>query len=99
MEWEISESYRAAKEAAVRRKYDQSALFLRTALSLIERRLNGVSTDDSNRDQLLKVRDLSFSGSKKVRRLPVEVVGYTHGSAACHFSIIGSDCSYCYYLL
>lgn len=60
MEWEISESYRAAKEAALRRKYDQSALFLRTALSLIERRLNSISVDDPNKDQLVKVRYRSF---------------------------------------
>ncbi|KAK6106745.1 ATPase associated with various cellular activities (AAA) family protein [Brugia pahangi] len=58
MEWEISESYRAAKEAAVRRKYDQSALFLRTALSLVERRLNDISTDDPHRDQLVKVKSI-----------------------------------------
>ncbi|MCP9260880.1 Katanin p60 ATPase-containing subunit A1 [Dirofilaria immitis] len=58
MEWEISESYRAAKEAALRRKYDQSALFLRTALSLIERRLNAISADDPNRDQLVKVKSV-----------------------------------------
>ncbi|VDO75594.1 unnamed protein product [Onchocerca flexuosa] len=56
MEWEISESYRAAKEAALRRKYDQSALFLRTALSLIERRLNSISVDDPSKGQLVKVR-------------------------------------------
>lgn len=65
MEWEISESYRAAKEAAVRRKYDQSALFLRTALSLIERRLNALSTDDSNRDQFIKVRVILSRGGRK----------------------------------
>ncbi|CAG9535906.1 unnamed protein product [Cercopithifilaria johnstoni] len=58
MEWEIWESYRAAKEAAVRRKYDQSALFLRTALSLVDCRLNGLSTDDPNRDQLVKVKSV-----------------------------------------
>uniref|UniRef100_A0A1I7VME5 Katanin p60 ATPase-containing subunit A1 n=1 Tax=Loa loa TaxID=7209 RepID=A0A1I7VME5_LOALO len=57
MEWEISESYRAAKEAALHRKYDQSALFLRTALSLVERRLNSVLIDP-NRDQLLKVKSV-----------------------------------------
>uniref|UniRef100_A0A915PT75 Katanin p60 ATPase-containing subunit A1 n=1 Tax=Setaria digitata TaxID=48799 RepID=A0A915PT75_9BILA len=56
MEWEISESYRAAKDAALRRKYDQAALFLRTALSLVERRLNRISTDDPNREQLVKMK-------------------------------------------
>lgn len=84
MEWEkIWESYRAAKEAALRRKYDQSALFLRTALSLVEHRLNGILTDDPNRDQLVKVRDYSFKGEQgrrqKVRKLAFWMIDANSG--------------------
>lgn len=56
MELEIAESYKAARNSALHRKYDQSAVFLRTALSQIERYLNGISIVDPKREQLIKVK-------------------------------------------
>lgn len=87
MEWEILESYRAAKESALRRKYDQSALFLRTALSLVKHRL---STDDSNKDQLVKVRDHSFN-KRKFMDFWQKLSTHSYHNTAWRFWITGAD--------
>ncbi|VDN03612.1 unnamed protein product [Thelazia callipaeda] len=56
MDREMSDSIKAAKYAALHRKYDQSSLFLRNALSQVERTLNRISSDDAEKELLLKLK-------------------------------------------